>query len=342
MKEDMDTSKNETATNESDNQGVTLNSMLTSMDQKSAMAYFGLDEKANMYELDQKYWQQIKKYRVDLKKNQEKLEEINQVYFIASGKKKEEKQKEIVRSKEKKLFGKTLADWKNHFYYSWWKYVLTVIIAVIVFFVIRQIFFVPRSDFRIVSLGHFEKTEDYLSDYMIDRLGYIDPEISNVDIIMDKSETGSSETMYASLNAAAMLSVDSDVIITDISTMPYFINYLEPMDDFYASLCATLSEDQLKRIVPVYYSIAQFNDLPLDDEGSDEQPVLTETDYERHVYGLMILDPEAIDSLGYSNLWRLRIPSMVFSMSTSAKSPEASEELIRTILSDNDLISIDR
>lgn len=339
MKEDMDTSKQESVANESDDKGVFQDITPAFMDRKSAMAYFGLNETANAYELDQKYWQYIKKYRVDPKKYHDKLEEISQVYFIASGKKNEEKLKEISRSKEKKLFGKTFADWKVHFYYSWWKYVAAVVIAVIAFFLIRQIFFLPRSDFRIVSLGHFEKTENALAEYMKSNLGYADPEIANVDIIIDNSETGSMETMYSSLSAAALLSVDSDVIITDITTMSYFLNYLSPMDDFYASLCDTLSEEQLSVIIPVYYSYAEFYDLPADEENPAEPPIITEKDYERHIYGLMILDPEAIDSLGYISQWRLRIPSMVFSVSITAGSEAESQAVIRSILADEALFS---
>lgn len=341
MKEEMDTSKQEPVAKECDNNGVPQNIAPASMDRKSAMAYFGLDESSNSYELDQKYFQRIKKYRGDPKNNHEILEEISQVYFIASGKKSEEKQKEISRSKEKKFLGKTLDDWKVHFYYGWWKYILVAFLAVIAFFLIRQVFFVPKNDFRVISLGHFEKTEDHLTNYLIDRLGYAKPEVSNMDIIMDKSEKDSTETMYASLGATALISVASDVIITDISTMPYFLDYIKPMDDFYASLCNTLSEEQLSAIVPVYYSYAQFYDLPLDGEDTDEPPVITSKDYERHIYGLMILDPKAINSLGYVNNWRSRIPSMVFSVSATAKSEESSDAFIRAILTDERFFSGD-
>lgn len=341
MKEEMDTSNQETSANERDVNDVSQNTTPSSMDRKSAMAYFGLGESANAFELDQKFFQQTKRYRGDLKANREKLEEINQVYFIASGKKSEEKQKEISRAKEKKLFGKTFADWKVHFYYGWWKYILVAVLAVMAFFLIRQVFFVPRTDFRVISLGHFEKTENHLSNYIIERLGYVNPEVSNMDIIADKSENASAETMYSSLGATALIAVASDVMITDISTMPYFLDYIAPMDDFYASLQSTLSKEQLSVIVPVYYSYAQFCDLPLDGEDTDEPQVLTSKDYERHVYGLMILDPEAITSLGYVNNWRSRIPSMVFSVSTTAASKEASEAFIRTVLTDESIISAD-
>lgn len=244
-----------------------------------------------------------------------------------------------MRSKAKKIFGKTITDWKVHFYYDWWKYVAAVVIAVILVFLIRQIFFTQRNDFRIVSLGHFEKTEDFLSAYIIDNSRYVAPEVANVDIIMDKSETASMETIYSPLSAAALLSVKADIIITDISTMPYYLSYLAPMDDFYASLCETLSEEQLSVIVPVYYSQVQVYDLPVEDEGIGEPPTIIPEDYERHIYGLMILDPDAIESLGYVNLWRFRIPSMVFSVSVTAKSEEASKEVIRSILSDETIIS---
>jgi len=341
VKKELDTNNQEIVANECDVTDVSQNITPSSMDRKSAMAYFGLGEGANGFELDQKFFQLIKKYRVDPKKNHDKLEEINEVYFIASGKKSEEKQKEISRAKEKKLFGKTFDDWKVHFYYGWWKYILVAFLAVVAFLLIRQVFFLPRNDFRVISLGHFEKTEDHLDKYLIDRLGYANPEVSNMDIIADKSENDTTETIYASLGATALVSVASDVVITDISTLPYFLDYIEPMDDFYASLQSTLSEEQLSVIVPVYYSYAQYYDLPIDGEDTDEPPVLTSKDYERHIYGLMILDPEAITSMGYVNNWRSRIPSMVFSVSTNAASKEASEAFIRSILTDESIISVD-
>ncbi len=335
----MKSTNPETGISDNDAGNNSQNTTPISMDRKEAMAYFGLDETANSYELDQKFWQQIKKYRVDPKKNHDKLEEINQVYFIASGRKSEEKQKEVARSKEKKIFGKTISDWKVHFYYSWWKYVAGVVIAVIVVALIRQFFFTPRNDFRIVSLGHFEKTEDYLSNHLIEKLGYVAPEIANVDIIRDNSETASMETMYSPLSAGALLSVKTDIVITDISTMPYYFDYLVPMDDFYSSLRETLSEEQLSVIIPVYYSQAQYYDLPVEEGGIVEPPTIMPEDFERHIYGLMILDPDAIESLGYVNLWRLRIPSMVFSVSVTAKSEEASQAAIRSILSDETIVS---
>lgn len=337
----MDTEKEETDINESDSNDVSLVVTPDSLDKKSAMAYFGLEETANAFDLDQKYFQQIKQYRLDPKKNQDKLEEINRVYFIASGKKEEEKTKEVKRSKEKKFRGKTSAEWKVHFYYDWWKYLLIVVLAVVVILLVRQFFFVPKTDFRIVSLGHFEKTEDHLDQYMTDRLGYKKPEVANMDIIIDKSEPDSAETMYSSLGATALISVASDVIITDITTMPYFLENIVPMDDFYASLRSSLSEEQLKNIIPVYYSYAQFYDLSLGSENTDEKPVITEKDHERHIYGLMILDPEAINSMGYVNNWHTRIPSLVFSMSATAKSKEASEAFIRSVLTDESFFPAD-
>lgn len=311
----------------------------SSADRKKALEYFGLDESANASELDKKYWQRIKRFRVDTVKNRDQLDEINQVYEIASGKCAEKKQIEEEQLLEKKHFGKTAKEWTVYFQYSWWKYALAVLLLVVVGTFVRQIFFVPKIDFKIVAIGHFQIRNELVVEFAKERFSFQKPSLTCVDIIIDGSEDLSTSSMYAGMSSAAVFSIRQDIFITDAVTMPYYLDFYAPLDDFYEELLNELSAEEMEGIYPLYYSAADYYALPRDQDDLTEIPVLTEADYVKKIYGLMILDEDQIAAIGFENMWEKHSDSLVFCLSYLAKDVEASKEFIKAILVESDPIN---
>ncbi|MDD3959545.1 MAG: hypothetical protein PHF65_05065, partial [Oscillospiraceae bacterium] len=53
------------------------------MTREEALAFFGLDESSGDYDLEQKYYQYIKKFRSNIEANSDDLSRINDAYEIA-------------------------------------------------------------------------------------------------------------------------------------------------------------------------------------------------------------------------------------------------------------------
>lgn len=300
------------------------------MDRISALVFFGLREDATDYLIEEKYWQYIKRFRVDRKSNADILDRINAVYQIASGKEVSTTVDSGVPIEKKKF------DIKNYIYYSWWKYALGLLAVFVAFLIVKQVFFTPAIDFRVVALGHFQNSGSYMEDLATERLEYKNPFIGVADIIADNSEQADGYSQYGTLAASAFLSTGAEVIITDSKTTLSFLAYMLPMDDFYARLEAELSEEQLSRIVPIYYSLDDhYEHMKRIDQNHSEDEVLPEPGSDvKHIYGILIQDAEFIRSVGFDNRWRSQQPSLVLSFSNSESSRADAEEFIYSIISD--------
>lgn len=301
-----------------------------------ALMYFGLDEAATDYELEQKYWQMIKKYRGDPKANSASLDRINKAYEIASGKKQETEHNEIQRARAYKLFGRTIREWRVHFYYSWWKYVLALLIMLISFFIVKQIFFTERIDFRIIAFGHFENYETKIEKFSKEKLGHKKPIMYLSNLIIDDSEPSDMSTMYGHLSSAANLSLENDVLVTDLRTFPFYLENYVPIDDLYENLLSELPEDKKDQIEPVWYSMAEYNELEYNYGFTDELEEITDEARTRHIYGLMINDPELIRAMGFENRWKEDKPSLVFCIPKKSEDKEKSWAFIREIATESD------
>jgi hypothetical protein len=299
-----------------------------------ALRFFGLTESATDYVLEQKYWQMIKKYRVDIEANREKLDEINEVYEIASGKRQNTIREETTRDKAFKLFGKTLKEWRNHFYYSWWRYVLVVFLAVVVFLLVRHFFFTATIDLNVVAVGHFEKYNNRIEEVAKAQGWSVNPAVFSSNLVADNSEPPDDDSMSGEISATAFLSVRNDVIITDARTFPFFYMNFMPIDDLYDDMRSELTEEQLDGIEPIYYSTAEHYAI-LDEYGfEDPDRETAEEDSERHVYGLKITDPELIAAMGFENRWKSEPPSLIFCLSVSTEDPEKAARFLRTIIAE--------
>lgn len=298
------------------------------MDKNASLQFFGLNEDASDYMIEEKYWQYIKRFRVDRKSNAEILDRINAIYQIASG-------KEVSTSVDNGLPAeKKKVNIKNYIYYSWWKYALSAVALIFLFLIVKQVFFTPKIDFRVVALGHFQNSGSYLEDLAIDRLNYKNPFIGVADLIVDNSEQADGYSQYGTLAASAFLSTGADVIITDNKTTLSFLAYMSPMDDFYARLEAELTEEQLSRITPVYFSMDDhYEFLKMIDQSHSEDERLPDSDVIQ-VYGILINDGDFVRAVGFDNRWRTQKPSLVFSFSNSENDREDAEEFIYSIIMD--------
>ncbi len=304
--------------------------------QNEALRFFGLDETATDYELEQKYFQFIKKYRGDPKANRNSLAEINEAYDVASGKRRDSVRQELARAEAFKLFGRTLKEWRVHFYYSWWKYILIGFALLFCFFVVKHFFFTPKIDLRIVAFGHFENYGSQIEEFSKERLDYIKPIMFLSNIVVDNSEPDDESTFHGSISSAAYLSLENDVLITDARTFPFFLFNYFPLDDYYATLLSELSEDQKSNIIPMWFSVAEYYELEYEYGFVEELEEITEEDRQRHIYGLLIKDPELIQAMGFENRWTNNEPSIVFCISQNAPDKEKSWTFIREILTEND------
>jgi len=288
----------------------------------------GLPETANAYAVDNRFWQLTKRYRAE--KNDAKLKEITDAYEVASGRAAEKTAEIEEYQSSKKFLGKTSAQWKVYFYYTWWKYLLLVVLVAGVFSVGYRILFTKDSDFSVVSIGHFSVDTSYVEDYA-KTLGYENPYITAADVLVDNSEALNNSTMYGTAAASTYLSVNPDVIILDSKTMPYYIGYLRNLDDYYVTLKEVLPAALFEKIEPVRYSIKEYNELLAEE---DETPEYTSGDEISHIYGLRIKDETLFDALGYTSEWTVEDKSLVIGFSVTTKRLSDAENFFESLMRD--------
>ncbi len=300
------------------------------MDRSAALKVLGLPETANAYAVDNRFWQLTKRYRAE--KNDDKLKEITDAYDVASGRAaaKAEEIKEIETSP--KFLGKTKAQWKVYFYYTWRKYLLVVVLVAAVFSVGYRMLFTKDNDFSAVSIGHFSVDTTYVENYA-KTLGYENPYITAADVLVDDSEGQSNSTMYGTAAASTYLSVNPDVVIMDSRTMPYYVGYLRNLDDYYVTLKEMLPAALFEKIEPVKYSMKEYYELTAEE---DETPEYTAEDEISHIYGFEIKDENLFAALGYTSEWTVEDKTLVIGFSQTSKRLSDAENFFESLLKDAD------
>jgi len=301
------------------------------MDRASAFAVLGLAETANAYAVDNRFWQLTKRFRME--KNDAKLKEVTEAYEVASGRAAVKEAEKIVEDKSKKVFGKSVRQWKVYFYYTWWKIFLVLLCVVLTGAFLMQVFFGKDYDIKIVSIGHFAMDNTILDKYLTEEFEYTNPYLTYADVIVDASEEQSNATVYGPASAMTFLSLDPEVIIFDAKTLPYYTPYVMNLNSYYQSLQETLPEGILNKITPVTCSMEQF--YKLTDEEGDETPVTGEDEIE-YICGIKISDPELIYALGYVNEWSTAKDSLVFTIGSACEDPSKAEEFITAVLLNQD------
>lgn len=298
------------------------------MDRSAALKALGLPGTANAYAVDNRFWQLTKRYRAE--KNDEKLKEVTDAYDVASGRAAEKDAEIKEYQSSKKFLGKTNAQWKVYFYYTWWKYLLAVVLVAAVFSVGYRILFTKDNDFSAVSIGHFSVDTTYLEDYA-KTLGYENPYITAADVLVDESEGQSNSTMYGTAAASTYLAVNPDIIILDSRTMPYYLGYLRNLDDYYVTLKEILPAALFEKIEPIRYSMKEYYELTAEE---DETPEYTSEDEVSHIYGFLIKEKKLFDALGYTSAWTVEDKTLVIGFSATSKRLSDAENFFESLLKD--------
>lgn len=337
MKNDMDDGKH----SEKDAPVVSLemspdsSSQPEQLNRIAALKILGLDENANAYLVDNRFWQLTKRYRAE--KNDDKLKEVTEAYEVASGRAAAKKVEETQQQQAKKYFGKSIRQWNVFFYYAWWKILLILLCAVLGVSFLYQMVIRRDYDIKIVGIGHFTMDNTLLTDYSIHDLGYKNPYITVADLVADGSETQNSATIYGAAAAAAFLGLDPDVILFDAKTMPYYLSTVVSLDTYYAELQDTLPKSLFDKITPLTSTMKDFYELTAVEGDKIE---IKAGDEARHIYGLQISDPELIRALGVANGWQSQKASLVFSVCGSSKDKLKAQEFITSVFRDqNEIIA---
>lgn len=317
-------------------ENVDLSNQSEKMDRSSALKILGLDEKANAYAIDNRFWQLTKRYRAE--KNDDKLKSVTAAYEVASGRAAERQAEQVVDNKGKKVFGKSMRQWRVYFYYTWWKILALLLCVVLGGSLIYQVITGGNYDIKVVSIGHFAMDNTFLSDYSTEKLGYKNPYITSADLVIDGSEAENNATIYGAAAAASFLSIEPDVIIFDSKTMPYYLPTITSLDSFYAFLQENLPEVLLDQITPVTGTMKQYKELTAE-EG--EEVLISPDDEAEHIYGLKISDPELIHDLGYTNEWISEKDSLVFTICATTTDMTRAEGFIMAILKDQNIIALE-
>lgn len=304
------------------------------MDRSSALEILGLDEKANAYAIDNRFWQLTKRYRAE--KNDDKLKSVTAAYEVASGRAAERQAEQIVDNQGKKFFGKSMRQWKVYFYYSWWKILALLLCVFLGGSLAYQMITGGNYDIKVVSIGHFAVDNTFLTDYSVDKLGYKKPYITSADLVIDGSEAENNATIYGAAAAASFLGIEPDVIIFDAKTFPYYLTTVTDLDSFYTYLQGNLPQVLLDQITPVTSTMKQYKELTAE-EG--DEVLFSPDDEVEHVFGLQISDPELIHALGYTNEWMSQKDSLIFSISATSKDITKAEAFITSILRNQNIIA---
>lgn len=310
---------------------------IASMTREEALAYLDLPADADKDAIENKFWQLSKNLRTMRgDEAEQKLADLSAVYDIATGNRDLREKAAEARAKEKKFLGKTKAEWKNYVSYTW-KYYVGALIAIIVSALLLYSFlFKPREDCGIISIGNFECSGEYYDGILKD-MGFKHPNVTTYNYV---AITEGDQTSDQFNNQAAVASVYSgaNVIVTDSSAMPYFFEYLSDCTELYKSLEKTLPAGIYGKVKPVYMSEREYKTMIIEYRKT-KGIALSDTDIDvstlsdaKIMTGLMIDDPDLIKKLGYTNYWRNKPATAVFSISVMSRDQDDSAAIITAVL----------
>ena len=312
---------------------------ILAMTKKQAREYMGLPSDANDYLIDEKFWQLSKRYRkANDPESIQKLNDLSAAYDIATGRRDQRAKAEKIREQKKKFLGKTSDEWKNYFSYTWYKYLIGLIILVSAINIGYNMIVKPRTDSGIVSIGHFILEGDYYETLLTEKMDYKNPYVNCVDYVVPNDQ-GEVNGAYSEQMATACFYCYPNVVVFDIETYPYYYEYLVDMSDIYEELRAELSPEAFSKITPVYCSEVDYMELLNEyniKNGIEDSVVEDLSGYssEQIMIGLMVRDEDFYRRLGYQNCWPKTAPSLVFTVYDQSRDLAASKEMILLIFSD--------
>ena len=272
---------------------------INNMKREEALEIFGLPESASSQMVEDRFIILTKRNRA-AGGDKEQSARLAQAYDVLNGRAEQRQQAVEARENAKKYYGKTKDEWKVHFSYSWKKYAGIVLGIIAVIYVIH--FYATRKDpdLQMLSIGHFVVDETILPEYAIEELGFEYPTMSAVDIVVDLSVDEAEAQVDANMLLMTRLAERPEVLLLDQMTLQRYGDILEPIDDLYADLVASLPTEKLEQITPISFRIA---DIKTANAPEGTEPDIQPGDEEEHIYGLQLSDPNLILGYGFYSRW---------------------------------------
>ena len=309
---------------------------LTNMTREEALEYMGLPSDADIKEIDDRFWQMSKNYRgKDDPESKAKDDEISAVYDIASGRRDFRVKEEQVRESEPKHFGKTKAEWKTYFEYTWYKYLLGVVIAAAVIYLGVTVFTSEKSAVAVIVFGHMTFDDDYMRDALVDA-GAKNPFIGSADIVVPNNEGFKySESDNAKFNA--MFYMDPCVLIADEATYPYYYSTFKDLSPLYDDIMAGLSEEAKAGIVPIYMTEQEsmyYQNILISSSDYDDSDLYDTSLFsdEPILIGFQITDPKLAEKLGVDCMWHSRQTTLIVGEYSKCRDDDKTVMVITTII----------
>ena len=309
---------------------------IEAMTKEEALEYFQLPAWAKREDLDKQFWKLGKIYKAQ--KDEQKLADISAAYEIATGERDRKLEEKKEEETSKHYLGKTKKQWAEFWHYEWWKFAVGIAALILIVAVINYFFLAPGTDFRVASIGHISQDTEMLADYMKENYGLTNPDVDFANVVSDNDE-GEEVEAYAASKATSLIAVRPDIIVLDAMTAPAYVmgENLQNLDDIYAQIQATWTEEELSHIEPYYYSKARFYEEYADSlpqEYRDDLDELTPEDEIEHVYGFIVRDEIDRLALGYTVKWKKSDPCIIVGVGASSGQLEKATDITLRLLKD--------
>lgn len=316
------------------NQGVT--SELIGMSAEDALKYLELPSDANESQIDDAFWKLTKNARSikDDALREQRLADLSYAFDVATGKEARRIKAMEERAATKKYFGKTKEEWGVYFGYTWYRYLIVIVGIIIVLSIGYRMFFTPKEDISILSIGHFDADVEVMENRLKDS-GFVNPFVNTANTVVPNDE-GESNSSIADMTSSVLFASSPEIIITDEKSCKYFFEQFQDLSVFYESLRNSLSSEVFEKIEPIYcseyekglISVEYLESMKMEADRSE----LDEMSQEQIIIGLKVTDTTFIKKLGYTNLWPKTEPTLVIGIGHSAKDNAKCEKVISDML----------
>lgn len=306
------------------------------MTRKEALDILGLKEDANAFAIEERFYQLTKRYRGKTDEESEaKLNELSEAYNVASGKREQELAKREAHDNSRKFLGKTAGEWKTYFSYTWLRWLIVLVVALIAGNLIYNVFIKAGYDCSIVAFGHFDFDGTYVEQSLVEQ-GFKNPYVASADIVVPNDED-QVQNAYSDQTLSALLLSSPDILITDNLTLPYYFEQYQDLTHIYSDLKDFVRPEAYNLLQPVYLSEADCAELMneysesqmLDDDMAYDMEDVSE---ESIMVGFRITDPEVIERLGITSRWTEQRPGIVISVYSGLDDISEAEKVLVAIL----------
>lgn len=318
---------------------ITASPEVLAMTKADAIAYLGLPTHSNDFAIDDKFWKLTKNLRGDNSpEGRQKIADLSAAYDIATGKRDERVKKEEIRNNEFKIFGKTGEEWRTYFSYTWYMYLIGLILIFVAGNLAYDAFIKPRVDSSVIALGHFSNDSAYMEDFLTIQMGFENPTFTTIDIVVPNDQ-GQMQNAYANQSASTLMLSCPNVLIFDGPTAPYYYSEVLDMASIYELCRQSLTPTQFAKLRPVFISermamqiVAEYEEVYGAEMNSASEVDMSQFDDTMVMIGLEVDDPEVIERLGFASGWPEGEPSLIFSVYYQTMDYHDSENILINLL----------